>query len=503
MKLLATTLLFICYCVVSFAQSERVITYGTSQLESASSILPMQDGSFIIGAKSSDNLFELLHIRESGEIIAQVKFQNTRSITHLQLLNDNTILVVGSEGSTENNGIAILKLDLNLNIIWSKMLQSTHMVYAYGVKQVKNNDIVIAGYSSEDGTANSNWDCLMLRIDQNGNLKWKKVVKTSDTPDWLLDLVELPNGNLVFVGASFVSSVDFLLIKTNANGTILKTSTFGGSLNEVIYSVVLVNNKLILNAGTWSFGFGEYDFVFSKCDTNFNIETTKVYGGNKFDFPFCSSFENNLVTVAGYSKSFNNNSNNDIVIFSFDQNGNLVKSSKVGLAGSEISFTKGQLYTKTATHTYITGETNSYGNGMSDIFYAKIKNLETSCCEFFTDINIQQTNITLSTSSLSVISQNSSINNFINFTTNKISPTKYNPISNCTFGPLNSSIISNSANTCVNSPLSFSPTVTTSGITYNWNFGDPGSGSNNTSSNENPSHTYSNVGVYTVQTSCF
>ncbi len=499
MKFITLQIILICIYSLSNAQMEKVITYGTAQQESSSSILPLPDGTFVIGARSANNRFELLHIKENGLIINQVQFESTRSITHLQLLNDNTILVVGSEGNSENNGIVILKLDLGLNIIWSKILQSTHMVYAYGAKQVKNNDIVITGYSSLDGTANSNWDCLMLRIDPNGNLLWKKVVRTSDTPDWLLDFVELPNGNLVFVGASYVSSVDFLLIKTDKSGNILKTSTFGGSLNEVIYSVLLVNNKLILNAGTWSFGFGEYDFVFAKCDTNFNIETTKIYGGNKFDFPFCSSYENNVITIAGYSKSFNNDSNNDIVLFSFDQNGNLIKSIKVGLAGSEISFTKGQLYTKTATHTYITGETSSYGNGMSDIFFARINNTINNCCEFFTDIAIQQTNITLNTSSLPIITQNTGLNTFLNFSSNRILPTNYDPKTNCNLGPLGNSITLNNTTTCTNTPLTFNSSITSTGFTYYWNFGDPSSGSNNTSNNDSPSHTYTSIGNYTVQ----
>ncbi|RYD54265.1 MAG: PKD domain-containing protein, partial [Sphingobacteriales bacterium] len=38
----------------------------------------------------------------------------------------------------------------------------------------------------------------------------------------------------------------------------------------------------------------------------------------------------------------------------------------------------------------------------------------------------------------------------------------------------------------------------TAGQTYLWNFGDPASGANNTSTAQNPSHTYTNTGVYSV-----
>lgn len=58
------------------------------------------------------------------------------------------------------------------------------------------------------------------------------------------------------------------------------------------------------------------------------------------------------------------------------------------------------------------------------------------------------------------------------------------------------------ANACDNTVLSFSNTSSISGgatiTNYSWNFGDPGSGLNNSSSSQNPNHTYYSSGVYTV-----
>ncbi|NVO18932.1 MAG: PKD domain-containing protein, partial [Bacteroidetes bacterium] len=57
-------------------------------------------------------------------------------------------------------------------------------------------------------------------------------------------------------------------------------------------------------------------------------------------------------------------------------------------------------------------------------------------------------------------------------------------------------------NTCANEVVSFTSTSTTNGGTtlssYDWNFGDPASGINNTSSLQNPTHLYVNTGTYTV-----
>jgi len=57
-------------------------------------------------------------------------------------------------------------------------------------------------------------------------------------------------------------------------------------------------------------------------------------------------------------------------------------------------------------------------------------------------------------------------------------------------------------NTCANAPVNFTsqavPNGGTSIIGYLWNFGDPTSGTNNTSNLQNPAHIYANPGTYTV-----
>jgi gliding motility-associated-like protein len=371
------------------------------------------------------------------------------------------------------------------------------MVYSYSARELKNSDIVIAGYSSVDGTFNSDWDCLMLRVDRFGILKWEKIVKTSYGSDWLLDFVELPNGNIIFVGASVVSSVDFLLLKTDPNGNIIKSSTFGGNLNEVIYSVLYINNKLILNAGSWSFGIGEYDFIYSKCDTNFNIEFTKVYGGEKFDFPFGSSYENDEVTVSGYSRSFNSDNNNDIVLFSFNSNGQIIRKKKVGLEGTEFAYTKGQIYTRKNNIIYLTGETSSYGNGLGDILFSKFI-LDENCCEFISDVIVQEQLLSLSSKPIAIILEDLNFNSYANFNTSKTVKINYTPSWNCKSNPISASIMVNNTSLCTNKPVEFLINTIEPGLSIVWDFGDPSSGAANTSNDEMSYHTYSYPGNYLV-----
>ena len=52
-------------------------------------------------------------------------------------------------------------------------------------------------------------------------------------------------------------------------------------------------------------------------------------------------------------------------------------------------------------------------------------------------------------------------------------------------------------NNCSNIPIQFTNTSSGSGLTYSWNFGDPGSGAQNTSNLINPIHQYNAIGAGT------
>lgn len=60
-----------------------------------------------------------------------------------------------------------------------------------------------------------------------------------------------------------------------------------------------------------------------------------------------------------------------------------------------------------------------------------------------------------------------------------------NPVAAFTFSP---------ASGCANVPVQFTNTSTGSGLAFAWNFGDPASGTNNTSTQMNPAHTFSATG---------
>jgi hypothetical protein len=128
-------------------------------------------------------------------------------------------------------------------------------------------------------------------------------------------------GGTVSFGAG---SVDFLLIKTDANGNIIWAKTYGGTYGDYAYSVQQTSDGGYIVAGyTDSFGAGSGDIFLIKTDANGNIIWAKTYGGGKYEEAYSvQQASDGGYIVAGATYSFSVGSW-DIFLIKTDANGNM------------------------------------------------------------------------------------------------------------------------------------------------------------------------------------
>lgn len=487
-----------------YAQSySKLNIYKAPDDQSSTNIIVLSDKSIIVATRVRADGWGLLHIDEHNNIIKSKEFTNTRLLNKLILTKDGNLLLVGSVGLNTNTEIGVIKIDMNFNIIWSKKISGAAMCYAYSALECSNNDILITGYSSITGNSPGDWDSFVCRITENGVLLWKKIiVNSSSASDWLLESIEVSNGNFILSGATHIGgSVDFMLIKISANGTIIFNKHFGASQNEVVYNLTKssFNGRYIISAGSWSYGLGEYDLLLAELDTNLNVMWSKVYGGSKFDFPIATLIDGNKIITAAYSKSYNSSNNFDVVAYEFNHaTGALLNTMVLGKGGEELFGSLGNVLTKKSTNKYLmTGHTKSYSSE-SDVFISEFNFVPNSCCDF---LNIGTTTIIdqpLSLTNFSTSTENTTLNNISNFNASVINFI-IAPDSLCVNkSNINNSIITSNINLCVNVPLNFNTTFVDNTFNYNWNFGDPGSGSNNSAAGTNVSHQFSHAGTYLI-----
>jgi hypothetical protein len=173
--------------------------------------------------------------------------------------------------SSEREDVYILKLDANGNKLWEKTFGGSDNDGAWSIQQTNDGGYVVAGYTSSFGAGS--YDVYVLKIDTSGKEVWSKTFGgSSDDLAWSIQ--QTNDGGYIVAGytKSFgAGSEDVYILKLDANGNKLWEKTFGGSYDERAYCIQQTRDGRYIVAGyTSSFGVGNYDVYIIKMDANGN-----------------------------------------------------------------------------------------------------------------------------------------------------------------------------------------------------------------------------------------
>ena len=153
------------------------------------------------------------------------------------------------------------------------------------VLQTSDGGFLITGDTRSYG-AGSN-DAYLVKTDANGEMQWQKtyggplnesacgICKTSD------------GGYAIMASTSSYGAggYDFWLLKIDATGNLLWNKTFGGTIDDVAYTVSqTADGGYALLGLTYSFGAGARDVWVVKTDAAGNNQWNKTYGGTGQDY---------------------------------------------------------------------------------------------------------------------------------------------------------------------------------------------------------------------------
>ena len=95
-------------------------------------------------------------------------------------------------------------------------------------------------------------------------------------------MVETSDGGYALAGVTDYlapEGYDVVLIKTDENGNVEWSQTYGGEMSEVAYSLVVTSDGGFIIAGYSSSSGYEYpDFWLTKTDANGNMQWNRTYG---------------------------------------------------------------------------------------------------------------------------------------------------------------------------------------------------------------------------------
>ena len=308
-------------------------TYGGRNGEGARAVAIAENGDIIVagvtnsfGAGSYD--FWILRLDSNGNVKWQKTYGGSDDdMAFAVAVAPNGDIIVAGVTNSFSSGTAdvwVLRLDENGNVKWQKTYGGSDIDIATAVAIAGNGDIIVAGVTNSFGAGGG--DFWILRLDANGNVRWQRTYGGSDD-DIAAALAVAPNGDIIVAGGtdSFSSgTADVWVLRLDENGNVKWQKTYGGTKDDVANAVAIAGNGDIIVAGvTNSFGTGSYDFWVLRLDENGNVKWQRTYGGRRDnEARTVVVTPNGDIIVAGVTNSFGTGSD-DAWILRLDADGNV------------------------------------------------------------------------------------------------------------------------------------------------------------------------------------
>tara|TARA_R110000868_G_scaffold137247_2_gene350722 strand:+ start:283 stop:1791 length:1509 start_codon:yes stop_codon:yes gene_type:complete len=133
--------------------------------------------------------------------------------------SDGNFIVVGASNFPNESDAYMLKIDTDGNEIWRKRYQIPKNQGLYAVVELEDGTIVSAGQTTD--TSDDSQAGWLIKTDANGDTLWTRTYNPSSFVDRLLNMMVLPNGDIVMVGSGRGEN------STTQDGWILRVDSMG------------------------------------------------------------------------------------------------------------------------------------------------------------------------------------------------------------------------------------------------------------------------------------
>jgi hypothetical protein len=350
-------------------------TFGGANDDGGNSIQQTTDGGFIIagsttsfGAGGSD--VYLIRTNAKGDSLwtktyGGIKDDEGRSV---QPTSDGGYIVSGTQTkATGIKDVYLIKTDANGDSLWTRTFGGVNDEEAYTVQLTSDGGYIICGYTKNFNLGGR--DVYLIKTDANGDSIWTRTFGGVNDDEGR-SVQQTSEGGYVIGGytKSFgAGKSDFYLIKTDANGTLTWSKTFGGANDDGAYSIQQTTDGGFVIAGYTTIS-GNRDAYIIKTDKKGNGLWSKNFGG--VNDQVCYSVQE--TTDGGYiALGYSANTVNSIscgYLLKIDANGNNLWTKKFFDTGD----TEGSNIQTTTDGGYIiVGNTNTFGAGNYDIYLIK------------------------------------------------------------------------------------------------------------------------------------
>ena len=254
------------------------------------------------------------------------------------------------------------------NIVWTKIYGTANMEIGFSIHHTKDDGFIIVGETKL--SESHNWDIYLIKTDGEGNVIWTKTYG-NENDDFGRSVIQTPEGGYTiggFTKSYTTGSVSIYLIKTNAKGDTIWTRTYGGkSTGYICYDVLLTPDSSYIIAGT-IFENDNEDIYVMKINSTGEIIWTRTYGGADQDWCWeIQQTTDNGYAIIGTTSSFGIG-DSDVWLLKTDSLGDTLWTKTYGGTNWDHGLSVHQIDNDGYI---IAGQTNSFCTGGPDVWLIK------------------------------------------------------------------------------------------------------------------------------------
>jgi hypothetical protein len=221
------------------------------------------------------------------------------------------------------HGILFKRIDLNGNVIWTKIHVTTMLGIDGSKSLIKTNDYSYIVCGTTKDTAGIKTDAYLMKLDSSGNFLWLKRYGGiyNDVGN---DVKQTSDGGYVLAGWTTLTANGFedaYLVKTDSAGNMQWEQHYGGGNTDAIFSVNLTpDGGYVLGGTTFNVYLGNPstppNMYMVKTDSLGNLQWQKGYGGSGYDIGerATTTLDGGYLLVGGLETPIGSGLNNGYII---------------------------------------------------------------------------------------------------------------------------------------------------------------------------------------------
>jgi len=252
-------------------------TFGGPLEDSGQTVQQTDDGGYIIigtttsfGAGNTD--YFLIKTDSNGDSVWAQTYGGAYQDLALsgQQTSDGGYILVGytNHAGFVNSDVWLVKTDSNGDTLWTRQYGTETNEVPYSAQQTSDDGYIITGYVISDGGIDT--DVFLMKVDSNGDSLWTTNYGSSGG-DAGQSVIQTFDDGYIICGYTPTIQVDANLwvIKTDSYGIVVWEDDFGGSADEIGFSIdQTLDGGYIITGTTSSFGAGGRDILLLRLDSN-------------------------------------------------------------------------------------------------------------------------------------------------------------------------------------------------------------------------------------------